>query len=142
LSDRKDRHVWSVARTGTDRRTLRISGRVWRRAGGYETSVPVSDPALFVAAVLRERLLAHGVTVAGVSRRAAPDEPRPRGPTVWRRASPLSRTLAVTNQRSQNLYAECLLKTLGRLPDDAQGEQGAARLLPGGSWPRGAAVVS
>ncbi len=141
LTDREDRHVWSVARVGADRRTLRITGRVWRRAGGYETSVPVRDPALFFAAVLRERLRAHGVEVAGADRRPAAGEAAPTGPAVWRRAAPLPRTLAVTNQRSQNLYAECLLKTLGRLPEGWR--PGAAiELEPGGSWARGAAVVA
>jgi D-alanyl-D-alanine carboxypeptidase/D-alanyl-D-alanine-endopeptidase (penicillin-binding protein 4) len=53
---------------------------------------------------------------------------------VWERRAPLARTLEVTNHRSLNLYAECLIKTLGRL--DARN-----RLHPGGSWKAGAEVV-
>src|SRR5690606_3630711 len=71
----------------------------------------------------------------------AADEAAPAGPAVWRRAAPLPRTLAVTNRRSQNLYAECLLKTLGRLPE-ARRPGAPLRLEAGGSWARGAAVVA
>ena len=54
-----------------------------------------------------------GIEVTGGCRRLKEGE-EPQGLTVYRRQAPLLRTLTVTNQRSQNFYAESLLKTLGR----------------------------
>mgnify|MGYP002013536713 CR=1 FL=1 len=135
VSSRKA-HRFGLVRVGEDKRTLRLSGKVWTKAGGYTTSVPVADPAMWFGAVLAARLEAAGVELTGVVRRPRAQERYDyrRGFSVWLRKSPLPRTLAVLNQRSQNLYAECLLKTLGRR--DAEG-----RLTQQGSWPRGAAVI-
>jgi len=122
-------HRFALLRTGPGKRTIRVTGRVWREAGAYESSVPVADPALLFATVLRDRLEQAGVAVTGRARKAGSDE-RVEGLTVYARKAPLPRTLEVTNQRSQNFYAECLLKTLGA-------ERGGA-----GDWPTGAAVVA
>ncbi|MBX3468916.1 MAG: D-alanyl-D-alanine carboxypeptidase/D-alanyl-D-alanine-endopeptidase [Planctomycetes bacterium] len=129
LTDDRKQHVFSLLRAGPERRTIRLTGRVWSRAGGQESSVPVADPGLFLATVLRERLVARGIEVGGAARRARAGDPAP-GFTLHRRLAPLPRTLAVTNQRSQNLYAECLTKTLGR------------RCAAGGTWPEGAKVIA
>lgn len=129
LTEARKQHVFSLVRAGADLRTIRVTGRVWSRAGGYETSVPVRDPGLFFATVLRERLLARGIEVGGPARRVRADDPAPRY-TLHRRLAPLPRTLAVTNQRSQNFYAECLAKTLGR------------RLGGGGTWEEGSQVLA
>ncbi len=129
LTEQRKQHVFSLVRAGTDLRTLRVTGRVWSRADGYTSSVPVRDPGLFFATVLRERLVARGIEVAGQARRARPGDATP-GYTLHRRLAPLPRTLAVTNQRSQNFYAECLAKTLGRR---AGGE---------GTWEAGARALT
>lgn len=113
LTEARKQHVFSLVRTGSDLRTIRLTGRVWSRADGYTSSVPVRDPGLFFATVLRERLVARGIEVAGQARRVRDGDAAPRF-TLHRRLAPLPRTLAVTNQRSQNFYAECLAKTLGR----------------------------
>lgn len=47
LTPDKKKHVFSVVRGGTDKRQLRITGKVWTQAPGYESSVPARDPALF-----------------------------------------------------------------------------------------------
>ncbi len=125
-------HSFSFLRTGKGKRTLRISGKVWRKAKPYTGSVPVRQPSLFFATVLREQLTARGVRTVGETRRAKATE-QVAGQTVWERKAPLPRTLKVTNQRSQNLYAECLLKTLGRLK--------GGELQRGGSWKAGAKVA-
>ena len=124
----KKEHSFALTRTGPDKRTLRVSGKVWTRAGGYEASVPVPDPGLYFACVLREALVRQGIAVDGAARRVREGE-TPAGLTVWQRRAPLPRTLEVTNQRSQNLYAESLLKTLGQV---RRGE---------GSWKAGAAEL-
>ncbi|MCO5167920.1 MAG: D-alanyl-D-alanine carboxypeptidase/D-alanyl-D-alanine-endopeptidase [Planctomycetes bacterium] len=129
LTDDRKQHVFSLLRAGPERRVIRLTGRVWSRAGGQTSSVPVVDPALFLATVLRERLVARGIEVGGAARRARAEDPAP-GFTLHRRLAPLARTLAVTNQRSQNLYAECLAKTLGR------------RAGGGGTWEEGARVIA
>lgn len=121
----KKEHSFALARAGADKRTLRVTGKVWTKAGPYEASVPIADPGLCFVTVLREALMSRGIAVGGVARRVAEGE-EPRGLTVLQRKAPLPRTLEVTNQRSQNLYAECLLKTLGRV---RQGQ---------GSWAAGA----
>jgi serine-type D-Ala-D-Ala carboxypeptidase/endopeptidase (penicillin-binding protein 4) len=129
MTQDRRQHVFSIARAGEDRRRLRVTGKVWTRADGQESSVPVTDPALFFATVLRERLVARGIAVDGVARRAREGDATPRF-TYHRRRAPLLRTLEVTNHRSLNLYAECLLKTLGR------------RCGAGGTWAAGAEVLT
>ncbi|MGE0709239.1 MAG: D-alanyl-D-alanine carboxypeptidase/D-alanyl-D-alanine-endopeptidase [Planctomycetota bacterium] len=129
----KRQHRFALVRTGADKRTLRLTGRVWQKAGAYTTSVPVSDPSRFFAAVLQARLSARGVALAGQLRPARAGEACAGGAALWERKAPLPRTLQVMNHVSQNFYAECLLKTLGRR--DAQGQ-----LTQQGTWKRGAAV--
>lgn len=130
----RKRHRWSAKRAGTDKRTLRVTGGVWRKARpGYTKSIPVPDPARYFGTVLRERLEARGVEVEGALRRPRSDE-RPRGKALWTRSTKLVRVVRVINQNSQNLYAECLLKTLGRwLPNKTLGGVG--------TWPKGLRLV-
>jgi D-alanyl-D-alanine carboxypeptidase/D-alanyl-D-alanine-endopeptidase (penicillin-binding protein 4) len=77
-----------------------------------------------------DRLKEAGVTVRGKARVIETSEPAPSGTPIYVHRSPLPRILGVCNKKSQNLYAECLLKTLGL-------KKGA-----GGSWEEGAKVVT
>lgn len=129
LAGDKKQHVFALLRAGDDRRTLRVTGRVWPRAGAQESSVPVRDPGLFFVTVLRERLVARGIAVDGVARRVREGD-APGRFTFHRRQAPLVRTLEVTSRRSQNFYAECLTKTLGRRAGGA------------GTWSAGAEVLA
>jgi len=124
----RKQHRFGVVRTGEDKRTLKITGKVWSGARPYEASIPVEDPTLWFLHVLEARLQEAGIEVSGGCRRLKAGE-EPQGLTVYRRQAPLPRTLTVTNQRSQNFYAESLLKTLGR-------EQGGR-----GTWLAGAKQV-
>jgi serine-type D-Ala-D-Ala carboxypeptidase/endopeptidase (penicillin-binding protein 4) len=133
----RKKHAWSIVRTGPDKRTFTVRGKVWNKSTGLTRSIPVADPAAFYGVVLGARLAAAGIEVTGPIRKAGPQERSPSGFTLWRRLAPLPRTLNVINQRSHNLYAECLFKTLGRL-DPAGGD---GKLVRQGSWPRGAEVV-
>lgn len=134
----RKKHAWSIVRTGPDKRTLTVRGKVWSKSSGLTRSIPVADPAAFYGVVLGARLAAAGVEVTGSIRKAGAQEQAPSGFTLWRRLAPLPRTLNVINQRSHNLYAECLFKTLGRLDPSSDD----AKLVRQGSWPRGAEVVA
>ena len=134
----RNKHNFSILRTESDKRTISIRGKVWTKSTGLTRSIPVPDPAAFYAVVLRGRLGMSGIEVTGRIRKAGAEEAAPEGFTLWRRTAPLLRTLGVINQRSHNLYAECVFKTLGRL--DPQGK--GAELKRQGSWPRGAEVVT
>ncbi|HSM13746.1 MAG TPA: D-alanyl-D-alanine carboxypeptidase/D-alanyl-D-alanine-endopeptidase, partial [Thermoanaerobaculia bacterium] len=105
-----------------------VSGTVGRRSAGTDVWVAVYDPPAYFGAALRDALAGEGIEVAGGTR---PVHGLPEG--VWeevtRHVSDLPTTLAVPNKRSQNFYAESLLKLLGR------------RLRGDGSWPGGTAAV-
>lgn len=128
LTPAKGEHKLSYVRD-QDGRTFHVTGKVWTKAPAFESPVAVTQPALVFASVLADRLKEAGVTLNGKVRLLDTTEQRPEGPNVLVRRSPLPRALMVCNKRSQNLYAECLLKTLGL----AKGQ--------GGSWVEGAKVV-
>ncbi len=97
-----------------DRSIVRVRGRVWIKSAGYDAEVTVPDPTIFFGHVLHRALVRAGVSVRGkvVARRgaaAALSEPV----LLAVVETPLLEVLGITNRRSQNLFAECLLKTLG-----------------------------
>lgn len=92
--------------------TLIVSGTVGERAGPTDVWVAVHDPAAYFAAALRAAFAEEGVELPASFRYLhAPLD------GDWRQVaahtSDLPKTLAVTNKRSQNLYAENLAKLLG-----------------------------
>ncbi len=109
---------------------LVVSGRIGRRSGPLEVWVAVHDPTAYFAAALRAALAEAGIEVGG---RARPVHGLPAGAwqEIARHESDLTRTLAVTNKRSQNFYAECLAKLLG-LRRQGQGSWSAATAAIGG----------
>ncbi len=125
---RGDRDAFWVSREpGTDRFTFH--GTVQSRGTG-PIEVSLHDPPMFLGRLLRHELTGAGLTVGPVRRR---DELAARvTPTrplhVVRTALPL--VLMRTNQDSQNMFAEALLKAMGRA---MTGEPG--------SWQNGAAAV-
>ncbi|MFN2432679.1 MAG: D-alanyl-D-alanine carboxypeptidase/D-alanyl-D-alanine-endopeptidase [Gemmatimonadota bacterium] len=94
-----------------------LRGRVPVRGGGASVVVSIDDPARFALTVFRERLERAGVRVEGSTRVAEPAIDLGAKPDWTLLAShvspPLSETLAVVNKRSQNFYAEQLLRTIG-----------------------------
>ena len=99
--------------------TIRLSSLV--PAGRTDTeSLTVTNPTRYFVHVLRESLLRSGLPVAGrpVDVDAMPIKPDYEGGRLRRVAvhasPPLGEIAAVVNKRSQNLYAEALIKTLGR----------------------------
>ena len=98
--------------------TIRLSSLV--PAGRTDTeSLTIANPTLFFTHVLREALLRGGLSVAGrpVDVDEMPIKPDYDGGSLRRIAvhasPPLAEIAKVVNQRSQNFYAEALIKTLG-----------------------------
>lgn len=107
---------------------ITVSGRVYRRGPAAEAWVTVPDPVEYFGAALRAALEEEGVRIYG---RLRPVEELPGA--VWERVtvyrSRLLPTLEVVNQRSQNFYAESVVKLLG------------ARSSGEGSWQAGVGAV-
>lgn len=103
-------------------------GRVRSGTGGFARSLPVVDPANYAAAALRSVLEERGIAVGGEVRsvrHASASRVGFGGGGDFRRASPrvlavhlsppLEEIVTVTNHVSHNLFAEALLKTVGRV---------------------------
>jgi len=105
------RHKVGVTRGGDEDR-LTVWGNIYSNAGPVETWVPVKDPVAYFGLALERALADAGVELAG-TRRASRELP----PGSWRRVlvhrNDLLSTLEVINKRSQNLYAESVVKLLG-----------------------------
>ena len=133
------RHWVAIDRIDGSNR-LRVAGRVLRRSTPVESWIAVADPLAYFGAALREALAEEGVSVSGEMR---PIAELPTGP--WRRVaehrSDLLTTIEVILKRSQNFYAESLLKVLGaELCDEGSWEAGLevlAEYLDGIGIPRG-----
>lgn len=104
---------------------LVVSGSIALDDKGYSGSVAISHPALLFVYLLRSALAQRGVIIAGKSRTAAPVvSPGPADNHValaglteltTLQSPPLSLIAAQTLKRSQNLYTELLLRTLGKV---------------------------
>lgn len=89
--------------------------------------VSLADPPVFLGEVMAERLKDRGITVGEVVR-PAEDALLPRGRVLHRVRTTLPLVLERTNQDSQNMFAEGLLKRMGRQVTGRPGsfENGAA----------------
>ncbi len=120
-----------------DRRTvpgeenvLTVGGRIYLGNEPYDKWVTVSDPLTFFGVALRAALVEEGIAVTGKIL-AAPQLTR--SETAWRRVTThrtdLLTVLGVINKRSQNFYAESVLKLLG------------SHLCGRGTWTEGVRVI-
>ncbi len=117
VADRK-KHVVAFDRAADGR--IPVRGAVWTGSTGFDTSLACVDPPALLGDVLARALAREGVTLEGSVRvlRGPPaaswprPEPRP-GVVLARHATPLGDAVRVTNRRSQNLWAELLLRSLG-----------------------------
>jgi D-alanyl-D-alanine carboxypeptidase/D-alanyl-D-alanine-endopeptidase (penicillin-binding protein 4) len=107
---------------------LRVSGSVYRQANPVEAWVAVNDPVEYFGAALKQGFAQEGVEVRG-----RPVQLRELPVGVWHfgavHRTDLLTTVEVINKRSQNFYAESVLKTLG------------AEVCSTGSWAAGLSVV-
>ncbi len=106
-----------------------VSGWVGQGSPGVDVWVAVHDPVAYFAAGVRGALADEGVEIADRFRYVhAPLE------GAWEQlavhSSDLPSTIAVTNKRSQNFYAESLAKLLGYKKTGA------------GSWPAAVSAIS
>ncbi len=97
-----------------DSDVIEVSGWIYRHSEPFVVAVTVPDPELFFAHALRKGLAEAGVAIEGTVRigRRLPA-------ASWRELAShrtdLMTVLEVINKRSQNFYAENLLKLLGAI---------------------------
>lgn len=108
--------------------TYLVGGQIYRKAGKVDEWVTVADPVGYFGAGLRQAFAEAGIAIAGPTTRAA-TLPGIGWEKIGAHRSPLQKTLEVLNKRSQNFYAESLIKLLG------------ATFGGGGTWPAGVAVA-
>ncbi len=94
--------------------TLQVSGKVWTKSSGATSPAAIHDPALLCAEQVGRALARAGIAVAGKIRRPREGEALPAGAAVLaEHRTPVRLACAVANTRSQNLWAETLLRVLG-----------------------------
>ncbi len=124
---------------------LTVRGQISSQSRGVVRSVPVSDPARYAAAVLREVLVARGIEVGGSVRAVheagtspvtgrsvfAPafDRRQPLRVLAVHESPALMSILEVINKRSHNLYAEQALRTIGRVATGEGSVESAAHAI-------------
>lgn len=122
-----------------------VRGQIARNAQPVLRSVPVSDPARFAAAAFREVLTRREIAVAGgVTSATTPEESPVTGRSVFAPAlesgepvrvlavhtsEPILRILSIINQRSHNLMAEQVLRTVGRVAVGVGSVEGGRRAI-------------
>lgn len=122
-----------------------VAGRISSGHGGVWRAVTVPDPALFAASALHAVLQQRDIEVAGPARAVRDPVESPvsggsffapglvdAGPIrvlAVHHSPPLSAILEVVNKRSHNLYAELLLKTLGRVVAGEGSFEAGARVI-------------
>jgi serine-type D-Ala-D-Ala carboxypeptidase/endopeptidase (penicillin-binding protein 4) len=131
---------------------LEVSGIVPERLPRVVRSVAVVNPTLFFAQALKDALASHGIAVAGdavdlddvAGEFATRNEPRRTLASVS--SPPLREVATVMMKRSQNLYAETLLKAIGAarggLGTTQAGERMVQRTLDGWGIPRDGYVLA
>jgi D-alanyl-D-alanine carboxypeptidase/D-alanyl-D-alanine-endopeptidase (penicillin-binding protein 4) len=122
-----------------------VRGQIAQGAAGVWRSVPVADPARYSAAVLRETLERRGIRVNGgirvvldakespVTGRSvfAPafDKQPPLRVLAIHQSPPLQEILSVLNKKSHNLFADVVLRTVGRVVTGEGTVAGGARAV-------------
>lgn len=110
----RSRDQWlSIDRRGGDEsHVLTVRGGVYLRSEGYDKWVAVADPVAYFASALRQGFEEEGLGIAGQDHVVQHLEGAAWQP-VWIHRSGLLPTLDIINKRSQNFYAESVLKLLG-----------------------------
>jgi D-alanyl-D-alanine carboxypeptidase/D-alanyl-D-alanine-endopeptidase (penicillin-binding protein 4) len=112
-----------------DSNTIIVRGGVPARSGPTEVFITVENPIHYFAAVTSETFARDGVAIHGQIVLTPRDE-RPDWRPVAQQSTPLSVVVYVINKKSQNHYAEELVKMLG------------AERKKEGSWEAGTSVVT
>ena len=111
---------------------IEVGGQLPLGDAGFTASVAISHPALVFVYMLRSALAGRGVTITGKSRtidardrKGIPLQTSSLAEIASLQSPPLSVIAAQTLKASQNLYAELILRTLGKV---AGGNNTAAAL--------------
>lgn len=102
--------------------TIRVTGNLPLGTKGDYERVPVEEPALYFGTVLRETLEKGGITFAGSGKVSVGTVPAQAVKWTEFVSQPLREIVSYLNKKSDNFYAEMLLKTLGAV----KGEEGSA----------------
>jgi len=101
-------------RLGAADNTLEVWGKVWTKSTDAKSPAAIHDPALLCAEQVGRALARAGIRVEGVVRRPKDGEVRPSGLALLaEHRTSLAAACAVANTRSQNLWAETILRVLG-----------------------------
>lgn len=119
----------SFGRPATTPHVLTVNGWIDRRTEKVLHPLTVADPLDFFAAAFQQALAEEGITVEGTSRFAA-TLPAGSFRTFLTFRTDLLTVLEVANKRSQNFFAESLIKLLG------------AERCGAGSWEAGQRVMA
>jgi len=109
--------------------TILVRGGVPSRSGPTEVFVSVENPIQYFATVTNETLARDGINFQGQIV-ITPRDPRPDWRAVAQHSTPLNVIVYVINKKSQNHYAEQLVKILG------------AEKKHEGSWAAGTSTVT
>ena len=93
-----------------------VSGDLPINGSGWSRYLTIKDPALYTAAILKDRLRRMGIRVKGVARSRHFGDLTPTEGVheiYVHESAPLIETIFQVNKDSHNLYAEILLRTLG-----------------------------
>jgi len=101
-------------------RQLELWGSVPAGREAFHETIPIDDPALFAACALYDALTRRGVAISGrpVARHRGvfdDDEPASGAVLASRISPPLVQLLQVMDKVSQNLFAELMLREVGRV---------------------------
>ena len=115
---------------GLSDNNVKVWGEFPPDSKGFGVRLSVHNPALWASTMFKDALQSRGITVAGEakardSRVAESQRFEPSGAVelAFVNSQPLGEILKKTNQESNNLYAELILRTLGR-------ERGPMAALP------------
>ena len=127
---------------GLSNNNVRVWGEFPPGSKGFGARLSVHNPALWAATIFKNALVARGITVSGGaqvrdSRTVASQRFEPAGAVelAFVNSQPLSEIVRKTNKESNNLYAELILRTIGReraqvaaLPTEIGRERGDAEV--------------
>jgi serine-type D-Ala-D-Ala carboxypeptidase/endopeptidase (penicillin-binding protein 4) len=122
-----------------------VRGQIARGHAGVWNAVPVADPPRYTAAVFAQALQRRGIEVLGGIRAVrTPEESPVTGRSVFapafdegtplrvlavHKSPPMEQILDVINRRSHNLYAESVLRTVGRVALGEGSAEAGARAI-------------
>ena len=127
---------------GLSDNNVRVWGEFPPGSKGFGARLSVHNPALWAATMFRNALESRGIAVAGPAQvrdsRSAPGQrfdPAGAFEIAFVNSQPLSEIVRKTNKESNNLYAELILRTVGRergqlaaLPSEIGRERGDAEV--------------